>query len=640
MRTPPRTAVRRLALARAISETGSAAAYTALLDAVFIRSGGSAAWLGLTLLVTHGVAGMLGPLGGALGDRFDRKRVMILSDLASAAAFLGLALVRNPGALVGVGFVAALAEIPFWTSSAAAIPNVVEKPEDIAWANSLVTAGRNAGITLGPVLGGVLVAAAGHEVVFIANAASFVVSVGLVASVRARFSEDRTAQDAEEFRGLRAGYRFLFHDRVLRIIAVAWVVVVLGAGIAQVADRPLSAVFHAGAIGFGLLIALWGLGSVVGSIAARKLTERTEPGWLIGGMAIAGVAAMGTWASPWFPPIVGLMFLMGFGDAMSEVADQGIRQRRTPDAVRGRLIGAMESLVHVAVAVAYVMAAGALALFGPQGAYALAGLSSLAAALLLLPTIRRLRGGPGKTQVGYRVHPVGPYVVPFPDGRVMIEYDDNAKNRDEFAKFSKRDADAAERWDAWISGLADVLGPLLMTTPPRIGSRRPSDVWEQLRLAWRFRGLDVRTIGEVTRLLTMSVADIVDRFFESDVVKTVRAIDGLIGTWAGPYEPGTGYVMAHHSIGNVGGGTLGGWGVPEGGMGAVAEALVRSARSFGAEVRTNAPVERVLVRHGQVSGVALEGGEELMAPVVVTACHPKITFLRQLDRSELPEDGV
>ena len=405
MRTPPRTAVRRLALARAISETGSAAAYTALLDAVFIRSGGSAAWLGLTLLVTHGVAGMLGPLGGILGDKFDRKRVMILSDLASAVAFLGLALVRDPGALVGVGFVSALAEIPFWTSSAAAIPNVVEKPEDIAWANSLVTAGRNAGITLGPVLGGVLVAAAGHEVVFIANAASFVVSVGLVASVRARFSEDRTAQDAEEFRGLRAGYRFLFHDRVLRIIAVAWVVVVLGAGIAQVADRPLSAVFHAGAIGFGLLIALWGLGSVVGSIAARKLTERTEPGWLIGGMAIAGVAAIGTWASPWFPPIVGLMFLMGFGDAMSEVADQGIRQRRTPDAVRGRLIGAMESLVHMAVAVAYVMAAGALALFGPQGAYALAGLSSLAAALLLLPTIRRLRGGPGKTQVEPRVLP-------------------------------------------------------------------------------------------------------------------------------------------------------------------------------------------------------------------------------------------
>src|SRR5207249_3087517 len=232
---------------------------------------------------------------------------------------------------------------------------------------------------------------------------------------------------------------------------------------------------------------------------------------------------------------------------------------------------------------------------------------------------------------GYRVHPVGPYVVPFPDGRVMIEYDDNAKNRDEFAKFSKRDADAAERWDAWISGLADVLGPLLMTTPPRIGSRRPSDVWEQLRLAWRFLGLDVRTIGEVTRLLTMSVADIVDRFFESDEVKTVRAINGLIGTWAGPYEPGTGYVMAHHSIGDVGDGHLGSWATPIGGMGAVAAAIEASARSFGAEIRTEAPVARILTAGGAVCGVALGTGEEVAAPIVVAATHPQITFLRQLD---------
>ena len=101
---------------------------------------------------------------------------------------------------------------------------------------------------------------------------------------------------------------------------------------------------------------------------------------------------------------------------------------------------------------------------------------------------------------GYRVHPVGPYVVPFPDGRVMIEYDDPSKNHDEFAKFSKKDADALERWEAWIGGLAAVLGPLLMSTPPQIGSKRPVDLFEQLRLAWRLRGLSVRTVGEVTRL--------------------------------------------------------------------------------------------------------------------------------------------
>jgi MFS family permease len=403
--TPPKAAVRRLALGRAISVTGGAAAYTALLDAVFLRTGGSAAWLGLTLLLTHGVEGALGPFGGFLGDRFDRRRVMIASDLAGAAAFLSLALVRGPGTLVMLGFVSALAEVPFWTSSAAAIPNLVERPEDIAWANSLITSGRNAGITLGPVLGGVLVAAAGHEIVFVANAASFVVSAGLVASVHARFSAPRTESEAEEYRGLRAGFRFLFRDHVLRIIAVAWVVLVLGAGMAQVADRPLSATFHAGAIGFGLIVALWGLGSVAGSIAARRMTERTEPGWLIGGMLIVGVTGIGAWVSPWFSPILFLMFLMGFGDAMSEVADQGIRQRRTPDAVRSRLFASMEALVHLAVAVAYVMAAGALALLGPQGVYGVAGLTSLAAAVLLWPTVRRLRGGSKRTEVQPRVFP-------------------------------------------------------------------------------------------------------------------------------------------------------------------------------------------------------------------------------------------
>jgi phytoene dehydrogenase-like protein len=98
--------------------------------------------------------------------------------------------------------------------------------------------------------------------------------------------------------------------------------------------------------------------------------------------------------------------------------------------------------------------------------------------------------------------------------------------------------------------------------------------------------------------------------------------------------------MAHHSIGDVGDGTLGSWGVPEGGMGAVAAAIERSARSLGAEVRTNARVVRVLVENGRATGVALENGDELRAPIVLTACHPQITFLRQLARSELPEDFV
>lgn len=237
---------------------------------------------------------------------------------------------------------------------------------------------------------------------------------------------------------------------------------------------------------------------------------------------------------------------------------------------------------------------------------------------------------------GYRAVPTGPYFVPFPDGRHIVQYDDPKRNHAEFAKFSTKDADALEQWEAWIGGLADVLGPLLMTTPPRVGSTRLPDLADQLRLAWRFRGLKVQGVADLTRLMTMSIVDILDRFFESDQVKTVMALNGLIGTWAGPHEPGTGYVMAHHSIGDVGTGQLGAWAVPIGGMGAVAVALESSARAFGAQVRTNARVARILTAGGTVRGVVLDGGEELLAPVVVAATHPQITFLQQLDPSELP----
>jgi phytoene dehydrogenase-like protein len=242
---------------------------------------------------------------------------------------------------------------------------------------------------------------------------------------------------------------------------------------------------------------------------------------------------------------------------------------------------------------------------------------------------------------GYKVYPMGPYYQAFPDGRSISLYADDAEqNRKEISKFSGKDVDAMERWDAWLAGLAAVLGPLLMVSPPKFGSRKMSDIRDQLGLAWRLKGLDVRTIGDITRLMTMSITDLLNDWFESEHVKAALAINGVIGTWAGPDEPGTAYVMAHHSIGDVGDGHLGGWGFAEGGMGAVAAAIRRSAEELGAAVRTDAPVERVEVRDDRVEKVVLRDGEELQADVVVTAIHPKITFLEHIDRKHLPGDFV
>jgi len=242
---------------------------------------------------------------------------------------------------------------------------------------------------------------------------------------------------------------------------------------------------------------------------------------------------------------------------------------------------------------------------------------------------------------GYRVHPQGPYFVPYPDGRSLQLPADPARRWAEIAKFSDKDADAYEHWDEWLHGLADVLGPLLSAVPPKLGSRAPADARAQAALLWRLRNvLSVRRVADVTKLFTTSIADLVAEHFESPQMQGVLSVSGVIGTWAGPRSPGTAFVMAHHKVGDVGDGELGSWGFPEGGMGGLTAAMASAARSFGVEIRTEAAVEHITVKDGAVSGVVLDGGTELTAPVVLTTVHPKLAFLHLLDRRDLPADFV
>jgi phytoene dehydrogenase-like protein len=241
---------------------------------------------------------------------------------------------------------------------------------------------------------------------------------------------------------------------------------------------------------------------------------------------------------------------------------------------------------------------------------------------------------------GYKIYPQFPYFAPRRDGRYLMMCDDPARRRAEIARFSARDADEIERWDVWLGRLGALLGPMLTQVPPRLGSKRPGDLLAALRVAWRFRRLDERGVGDVTRLMTMSVADLLEERFASDAVRGVLAVSGVIGTWAGPRSPGTAYVMAHHKMGDVGDGQLGSWGFPEGGMGGVTQALRAAAESLGATIRTDAEVVKIKVEGGRATGVVLAGGDELDADAIITTTHPKITFLDHLDRAELPDDFV
>ncbi len=218
--------------------------------------------------------------------------------------------------------------------------------------------------------------------------------------------------------------------------------------------------------------------------------------------------------------------------------------------------------------------------------------------------------------------------------------DDPTRRRAEIAKFSAHDADEIIRWDAWLGKLGALLGPMLTQIPPRLGSKRPGDVLAALKTAWRLRKLDEQGVGDVTRLMTMSVADLLEDHFESDAVNGALSVSGVIGTWAGPRSPGTAYVMAHHKMGDLGDGQLGAWGFPEGGMGGVTRAMREAAEWLGATIRTEAEVAKILVRDGAAAGVVLANGDELAADVVIATTHPKLTFLEHVERKELPADFV
>src|SRR6266545_4209324 len=241
---------------------------------------------------------------------------------------------------------------------------------------------------------------------------------------------------------------------------------------------------------------------------------------------------------------------------------------------------------------------------------------------------------------GYKIYPQHPYFAPCRDGRYLMMCEDRARRFEEIAKFSRADAEAMERWTEWLGRLGQVLGPMLTMVPPRLGSRRPRDLLAALGAAWRLRKLDERGVADVTRLMTMSIADLLEERFESPQMRGVLSVSGVIGTWAGPRSPGTAFVMAHHQIADVGDGHLAAWGFPEGGMGGVSAAMRRAAEAFGAAIRTEAEVARIDVEGGRVRGVTLASGDELEADVVIATTHPRITFLRHVDRAALPGDFV
>jgi MFS family permease len=398
--TAHRTAIRKLAVARAVSLAGSEAAAIALTYTVYHRTG-SSAWVAATWLLTFGALGFMSPVAGLIADRFDRQRVMVASDLAGAACFAVLAVLASgpPWLLLLFAFLSAAAKSAFFPAQDAAIPNLVGDTDRLTWANGTISVGRNAGIILGPILGGLLVAWGGARAVFVVNAVSFTSSALLVRGIRGSFHGDRS--DAGEHRGVRAGFAFLASDRMLRGITISWTVLVLGLGAVLVAEVQLAASFGSSALWYGLIATGWGVGELTGSLVARRAVSSRTEGWALIGGAMAMAAGIG-WISvtPWFGLVVAGMVVGGVGDAFAEISAQGMFQRRTPDSVRSRVMAASDTLVLVGLAASFLFAGPLVDALGARGVYAVAGSGCAISALILLPILRGERPGRRRFEPG------------------------------------------------------------------------------------------------------------------------------------------------------------------------------------------------------------------------------------------------
>ena len=225
---------------------------------------------------------------------------------------------------------------------------------------------------------------------------------------------------------------------------------------------------------------------------------------------------------------------------------------------------------------------------------------------------------------------------PLPDGRSLLLGSDPAANRTEIGRFSKRDAARYPDYEAFLDQVARALEPLLDARPPDTGRPRLRELGPLLRSGLRLLALR-RELPAALGLLLGPARPALESWFESEPLRATLATDAVIGAWASPASPGTGYVLFHHVMGETGG-QRGVWAYVAGGMGALSESLAAAARAAGAELERDAPVARILLRDGRAVGVELEDGRTIEARFVLSSADPHHTFLGLVGSEALPPE--
>jgi phytoene dehydrogenase-like protein len=238
---------------------------------------------------------------------------------------------------------------------------------------------------------------------------------------------------------------------------------------------------------------------------------------------------------------------------------------------------------------------------------------------------------------GLEILPLDGTFSPMPSGDYLWRVNDHAKSIRDIRRHSRLDAEAYDEFSKMMTPMCRFVKPMLSMVPPDPTTLNPKDLKQLHFLMQRFRKLSSDERYTLVQLMTMSSADFLDQWFETDVLKATMSASGIIGTFLGIRSPGTAYVLLHHYMGEIDG-AFRSWGFSRGGTGAISNAIADAAREAGVEIRTKAPVGKILVKNGRAAGVVLQSGEELFANVVSSSVDPHLTFEKFLEPNELPGD--
>src|SRR5467141_4422678 len=241
---------------------------------------------------------------------------------------------------------------------------------------------------------------------------------------------------------------------------------------------------------------------------------------------------------------------------------------------------------------------------------------------------------------GLEILPLDGTFTPSIEGdKYLWRVNDHAKTMREIRRHSRADADAYEEFGKAMVQMCRFVKPILSMTPPDPTTLNPRDLMKLLFLGRRFQALSGEDKYNQVQLMTMSAIDFLDQWFETDVLKATMSASGIIGTFLGVRSPGTAYVLLHHYMGEIDG-AFRSWGLSRGGTGAISNAIGDAAREAGAEIRTEAPIAKIILKHGQAKGVVLENGDEIYADVISSSVDPRLTFMKMVGEEHLPNDFV